>query len=253
MEKQTKNAVIGIAIGVLAFLIFIMALQLTIVRQEVERLQPAQQSHSMTQRFSMMKLSEFDRAKATELMDKDNDGRCDYCGMPVEMCIDSGEMQCSMDPSSTIGKLGTQHIHADWKMYINGKAFDWRPYADRHQRQMMGDKSIKDTSAFIHIHPAEAPEQAGDLLHMHATGISLSLFFESMGMSFDKECIALATDAIHCADSQNALKLYVNGKQNNQLGEYVFQDTDKILISYGPKGEDVSQQMASITNFAGGH
>jgi len=38
--------------------------------------------------LSMMKLSEFDKAKGRELMDKDNDGRCDFCGIPLAFTMD---------------------------------------------------------------------------------------------------------------------------------------------------------------------
>lgn len=193
--------------------------------------------------MSRMSLSEFDKSKGREFMDKNNDGRCDACGMPIEMCLDSGEIQCSMDPEADIGKLGSQHIHADWKIYLDGKSFDWAPYADRHQKQMMGDKSITDTSAFVHIHPSEGSEKGGDVVHMHATGITLSLFFESLGTQFDKDCLTMNGEK-HCG-----IKMYVNGKENTEFGEYVFNDLDKILITNGK----TEKQMKSITNFAGGH
>ncbi|MBI2143415.1 hypothetical protein HYU20_03690, partial [Candidatus Woesearchaeota archaeon] len=86
-------------------------------------------SNKMGSRLSRMSLTGFDVELAKEFMDKDNDGKCDACGMPVEMCIDSGQLQCNMDPESTIGVLGSQHIHADWKAYIDGVAFDFEPFA----------------------------------------------------------------------------------------------------------------------------
>lgn len=206
----------------------------------------------MNQRLSMMSLTQFDVKTAKKLMDKDGDGFCDACGMPIDQCIASGMMQCNMDPDAKIGVLGSQHIHAGWKIYINGQPFDWSPYADRHERQMKGDTSVIDTSAFMHIHPAQPPEKVGDILHMHAAGVPLSLFFESMGMSFDSQCLQMMEEKL-CSDDKSTLKFYVNGKPNKQYGDYVFKDLDKILISYGQSSESLDDQLASLTKFAGDH
>lgn len=210
-------------------------------------------SPMMGQRLSRMELTLFDANVAKDHMDKDGDRFCDACGMPIEQCIESGMMECSMAPNAKIGRLGSQHIHAEWKIYINGKAFDFTPFGDRHERQMKGDKSITDTSVFIHIHPKSGQEKAGDILHMHATGVPLSLFFESLGMKFTKDCIEVSATEKYCNDNKNILKFYVNEKPNDLYGEYVFSDLDKILISYGPKNEDIREQLASITSFAGDH
>src|SRR3989338_709504 len=50
-------------------------------------------------RMSRMTLTSFDKQLAKQLMDTNNDGRCDICGMPVEQCIDSGQLECNMDPN----------------------------------------------------------------------------------------------------------------------------------------------------------
>ncbi len=239
-NKQSNFIIAGIVIAIvlIAFNFYMTS--------QIKKLQPTTQENApmMGKSMSRMGFTEFDKQKAREFMDKNNDGKCDICGMPIEQCIASGMMQCSgMDPNATMGLLGSQHIHADWKIYLNGKEFDWSPYAERHHKQMMGDKSITDTSAFIHIHPAEGQEKGGDIMHMHATGIPLSLFFESLGMKFDKNCLE--------ADSKKYcnLKMYVNGKENTEFEEYVFNDLDKILIT----DKKTEEQMKSITNFAEAH
>ena len=186
--------------------------------------------------MSQMSLTEFDIHLAKQLMDMNGDGMCDFCGMRIEDCIDSGMMQCSMDPNHKIGVLGTQHIHADWKVYIDGKPFDWTPYADRHERQMAGDTTVQDTSAFIHIHPATAPEKGGDVLHIHATGVPLSMFFQSINVTLP-----------------NAIKLYVNDILNPEGLNYVFKDGDKLLLTDATDEKTIQQQIPTITNFAKTH
>jgi len=179
---------------------------------------------------STMPLTGFDKQLAREMMDKNNDGKCDSCGMPVEMCIDSGQMQCNMDSKSTIGILGSQHIHADFKVYTNGKPVD---FSDKtHMAQAQAGKSV---SSFIHVDSgAPAPEKTGDVLHMHATGVPLWIFFKSIG-------VELPTGA----------KAYANGAVIGDWQNYVFTDMDKILVTDG--AGDLNGQMNSVTGFAARH
>lgn len=207
------------------------------------------------QTVSQMKLTLFDVALAKERMDKNNDGLCDSCGMDVQQCIDSGQVDCNMGNNPTaIGILGSQHIHADWKIYIDGKPFNWTSFADLHERQMKGDTSVTNTSAFIHIHPAQAPEKEGDVLHMHATKVPLNIFFRSIGMNLTKDSFTLANGRVLKNENGNTLKFYLDGKKVDKLDNYVFQALDKILISYGPENDpDIQRQLSSITDFAKNH
>ncbi len=200
--------------------------------------------------MSKMSFTTFDVQLAKKLMDENGDGKCDSCGMPVEMCIDSGELECSMDSKSTIGKLDSAHIHADWKVYINSEPLDFTG-----KDHMTGMKSGSSVSSFIHVDSgAPAPEKIGDILHMHAKGVFLWIFFESLGMKFNKDCLTIESGEKYCNDGTNTLKFYVNGELNSEFENYVFNDLNKILISYGDEtGEELQQQLNSITDFAKVH
>ena len=189
-----------------------------------------QSANQMGEKQSRMSLSSFDRETAIKLMDKNGDGKCDACGMPVEMCIDSGQMECNMDSKSTIGVLGSQHIHADWKIYLNGKAVDLSEYS--HMERMQKNLPV---SSFIHADSGSpSPEKTGDVSHMHATGVPLWIFFKSIGLELP-----------------SGVKMYVNGKEIADFQNYVFKDLDKILITDG--NGDLTQQLNSITDFAKDH
>ena len=210
---------------------------------------------SLIKPLSKMKLTPFDVALAKERMDKNNDGVCDACGMSVEQCIDSGQIDCNMgDNKDAIGILGSQHIHADWKIYIDGEPFDWTPFADLHAKQMAGDTNITNTSAFVHIHPAKAPEKGGDVLHMHAKNVPLWLFFKSLGMNLTKDSLTIPDGRVLKNEDGKTLKFYLDGKKVDELAGYIFQDLDKLLISFGPENDvELDQQINSVTNFAKDH
>lgn len=198
-------------------------------------------------RASRMSLTAFDTELARQFMDRNDDGKCDACGMPVEMCIESGQMQCNMDPKSTIGVLGSAHIHADWNVYVDGRPIDFSDKA--HMERMQKGLPV---SSFIHVDSGSPlPEKTGDVLHMHATGVPLWVFFKSIGGSLNETCLGINGETM-CSSGNKKLRFYVNGKPNTEYGDYVFTDLDKILISYGGE-ENPEEQTSSITDFAKNH
>lgn len=208
-------------------------------------------SQIMGQRLSAMGLTIFDKELAKQFMDKNGDGQCDVCGMDIKLCMDSGQMQCNMDSKSTIGVLGSQHIHADWKVYINGKPLDNSFFEPLSMDMSKMDSSM--TSSFIHLDKgASAPEKTSDVLHMHAIDVPLWIFFKSVGIDLNKDCLALPNGKKFCNSGANTLKFYVNGKPNSEWENYVFNNLDKILISYGDE-TDLSKQLNSVTDFAKNH
>ncbi len=227
-SKPNKLIITGIAIVVvlIAFNFYLMS--------QLRDLQPAPKK-------TRMMLTEWDKAKARELMDANNDGKCDICGMPIDKCISSGMMQCSgMDPNARIGLLESQHIHADWKIYLDGKGLDLSQYS--HMQRMQEGKSV---SSFIHVDEGGTVEKTGDIIHMHATGVPLSFFFESIGIKIEDGCLTIEGKE-YCK-----VKMYVNEQENSELENYVFTDKDKLLITDG-KG-NIKEQMNSITSFAEVH
>lgn len=198
-------------------------------------------------KMSRMSFTSFDIELAKKFMDKDNDGKCDVCGMDVDFCIQAGQLQCNMGVDAQIGVLDSQHIHADWKVYINSKVLD---FSDKSHMERM--RSNQPVSSFIHVDSGTTlPEKTSDVLHMHATGVPLWIFFKSVGIDFNKDCITLENKENYCNEDNKKLKLFVNGKENNEFENYVFEDLDKILISYGDESEEeIQKQLNSITDFA---
>ncbi len=166
-------------------------------------------------------MTKFDMARAKQNMDQNSDGMCDVCGMAVEDCIKSGQIECNMGDGD-IGILGSQHIHANFRIVAKDVVLDLARYSHRHEEN---DDGL--TSSFIHVHEAN-PTQ----LHMHATSVPLSLFFESIGLSFDRNCLVTDTKR-YCADDQHSLSLLVNGMKSELYEKYVFADGDDIEIRYG--------------------
>ena len=134
---------------------------------------------------------------------------------------------------SGIVPLRSTHIHADVKVYVNGKAVDF------------SQKKYQLAARFIHFE-----EGIGDVVHVHATGITIGHLFKSLKMDLNNNCIAFESQN-YCNENGNKLKFYVNGKLNTQFDNYVIKDLDKILVSYGDENDaEIQKQMDYITNLA---
>ena len=139
---------------------------------------------------------------------------------------------CASKPK--IGPLGSIHTHQDFKVYIEGQEFDFsqRQYQVREQ--------------YVHVE-----DGIGETIHVHATGVTTGVFFDSLGMKFTKECFTMGSGKEYCNEGDKTLKLYVNGKPNEELGDYLMGDKDRFLVSYGNETEEeIQEQLASIPDFA---
>ena len=134
---------------------------------------------------------------------------------------------------SGVGTIKSAHNHADVKVYINGKAIDF------------SQKKYQLAARFIHFE-----EGVGDVIHTHATGLTMGHLFKSLGADLSNNCLAFEkTD--YCNGGNAKLRFYVNGRPNNEFDNYIIKDLDKILISYGTESEaEIQKQLNSVTNLA---
>lgn len=130
------------------------------------------------------------------------------------------------------------HEHADLKVYLNGKQLD----LTQAKYQSTEDKEIDPDT---HLHDGN-----GDIVHKHRKGITLGYFLKTLKIDFSKDCLVLDTGERYCSGGDNELKFRINDKPNDQFNNYEFSDLDRILISFGPKQEEISKQMQSVTDIA---
>lgn len=134
---------------------------------------------------------------------------------------------------SGVGPLKSTHLHADVKVYINGKAVDF------------SQSKYQLTTSFIHFE-----ERVGDVIHIHATGLTVGHMMKSVGMDMNNNCILFEKNN-YCNEDSKKLRFYVNGRLKNDFDNYIIKDLDKILISYGTESDvELQKQLDSITNLA---
>ncbi len=138
-----------------------------------------------------------------------------------------------------------QHVHADFKVYVNGGAVNF----SEGRFQSTNEHSLTE---YVHFHDGN-----GNVVHLHASGVPLSYIFGTFGGFLNQTCIRVAQgEPLYCAEEgtlklgPNRLKFFVNNQSVTDLSPYPFHDLDQILISFGPVGADVSGELASVTSEA---
>ena len=125
------------------------------------------------------------------------------------------------------GMLGDEHEHASVLVRIFGDKFDFA--ATTYQ--------IK--SSWIHFE-----ESDGNTVHRHSSGVTLNYLFESLGIGIDEDCYIFGDGRQFCTNEDYSLKYFINGDSVNSINDYVVQNDDRILISYG--GETEEQVIAQL-------
>jgi hypothetical protein len=159
-----------------------------------------------------------------------------YASSLPQPASDSGQAS-----TGSMGAVGSTHIHADLGLYLDGQEITPLPlrYFVRH--------------AAIHV---ESGDGAGSVVHMHSTNTPLGFFFRTLGMSFNNECFRLDNGREYCSGEGKTLKMYVkhfdgDWQESRQFHTYVFEDLDKILITYGDETpEEIQAQQDSVTDFS---
>ena len=128
------------------------------------------------------------------------------------------------------GHLGGIHVHASVLVTIFGDKFDFST----------GAYQIKNP--YIHFEGRD-----GNTIHIHATNINLGFLFETMNIQLTEKCFVFSDGKSFCSNDEYLLKFYINGKQINDITNYVVSQNDRILISYGPETiQDVQEQLVEL-------
>ena len=114
------------------------------------------------------------------------------------------------------GLLGDEHEHASLLVKIFGDKFDFS----------VPNYQIK--SSWIHFE-----ESDGTTIHRHASGIKLGYLFDGLKIGVDSECYVFPDGRQFCTNEDYSLKYFINHQKVSDIQNYVLEDGDRILITYG--------------------
>ena len=128
------------------------------------------------------------------------------------------------------GNLGGEHVHSSILVRIFGDKFDFSV------------PSYQIKSSWIHFE-----ESDGTTIHRHASGVTLGYLFDSINIGIDEKCYIFPDGRQFCTNEDYSLKYYINHQPVSSINDYVFEDGDRILISFGPETpEQVEEQLLEL-------
>ena len=128
------------------------------------------------------------------------------------------------------GALGDEHEHASILVRIFGDKFDF------------AGPAFQIKSSWIHF---EA--QDGTTIHRHSSGVTTGYLFETLGITIDEECYIFPDGRQFCTNEDYELKYYINHERVDSITDYVFEDEDRILITYGNESpEEIEEYLAEL-------
>ena len=127
------------------------------------------------------------------------------------------------------------HVHADFAVFMNGNQLD---FSQTEYQSSVSHEKDED----VHLHDGD-----GKVVHRHAGGVTFAQLLKSIGYELTSDCFTTDTNEQYCANASSTLAFYVNGNPADKT-TYIPQEEDRMLLTYGPTGADVKDQLASITD-----
>ena len=128
------------------------------------------------------------------------------------------------------GKLGDEHEHASLLVRIFGDKFDF------------DSPAYQIKSSWIHFEDSD-----GTTIHRHSSGVTLDYLFANIGIGIDNECYKFPDGRQFCTNEDYSLKYFINHEPVKDINDYVLEEGDRILITYGSETpEQIEEQLKEL-------
>ena len=143
-----------------------------------------------------------------------------------------------------LGKFGSAHQHADFKVYINNVPFN---FSQEKYMVPLGPNGSDDTDCLNGTRLAHLHDMDGNVVHVHATGVTWGYFFSTLNMTWAGSCFTLDNGNSYCDNAASKWRFFINGTEVQNLMGAEIQDQSRVLFTYGATEAQISAQMASVT------
>ncbi len=171
---------------------------------------------------------------------------------------------CNPFVKDPVANPDPNHTHADFAVWIDGKKLDFSdarymstPPAEEAPQaflELLGhayahgdedDGQVIPGREYLHLHDGN-----GHVIHRHKPGLTIGAFFSSIGFTMTKSCLILDDGTTHCTDTDKRWRMFVNDKEGLFDPDYVFEDLDKILLTFGSDDAAIEAQLKDLTDDA---
>lgn len=124
------------------------------------------------------------------------------------------------------------HYHANFAVWVNGERLDLS--AD----QFMEDVgSCAAAGAVLPRERAHLHNNNADVAHVHDQGVTWGQLLANLGMAAGNDFLVVPGGDLYQADAGRTMKFILNGKPQFAVTNDLIRSGDRLLISFGPKGE----------------
>ena len=153
-------------------------------------------------------------------------------GVGIAVAIAAAVMAYSQ--ARPYGPVGSAHVHAGFSVVLNGQEIDFS-----QSRYQVGSTG----SQLIHMEGGD-----GTTLHRHATGVTIGEFLHTVRMDIADGCFVADNGTQYCEQGESMLRYFVNGEETDSIMDYVLEEDDRILITYGDLTEQQIQEQIDTVN-----
>ncbi|MDO8626938.1 MAG: hypothetical protein Q7K42_00600 [Candidatus Diapherotrites archaeon] len=153
---------------------------------------------------------------------------------------------CVSEPVKTADASDEYHVHADFLVVLNGEAKDFSLPEFQSNKPFNSTESDKSKSPLTHLHDGK-----GNVVHVHAKGVTWKMFFESIGMNINGNCFTDEKKDQYCS-----MRYFVNGEEFPEIADKEILDLDRVLITYPLETEEnalekeIQKELAQVTDEA---
>ncbi len=128
------------------------------------------------------------------------------------------------------GAFGDEHEHVSILVRIFGDKFDF------------SGPAFQIKNRWIHFEGGD-----GNTVHRHSSGVTSGYLFETLEIGLTAECFIFPDGREFCNNEDYSLKFFINHQPVSNISNYVLNEGDKILISYGDETlEQLDEQLEEL-------
>ena len=132
-----------------------------------------------------------------------------------------------------VGPIGSEHTHGVFAVLLDWKFVDFNP--------MFYDKYANANNYIFMLN-----DDSYNVIHRHTANATMGMFFDSFDINYSDNCFIIPPDTRdvkretfeileYCNEGDEKIRLFVNGKLNEEGPNYIIQDFDQLLLAYDNK------------------
>ncbi len=129
-------------------------------------------------------------------------------------------------------KRAGEPVYVDFAVWIEGRRVDF------------SDRELQSPDKLVDL------ENGGRILKLDRPGVTLGEVFDAFGATVTLTCLITEAGNEYCSENGKRWRFFVNGKERPLDPDFLFQSTDRALLTYDATTYQAQEQFAQVTDDA---